>query len=137
MKESLKQGEFRQFLILEQEEFLAQKIGDVLTALQSLADDSANMGNRQLIKLSEKIVEQMRKILEGRWSKEEEPYLRSIQKAAVAIAKACDTNEKMPDVIVGAKNELEKIQGRLGAPINNIGNVEEPKGSEKEDEEQG
>ncbi|MGC5098436.1 hypothetical protein ACPXA0_25900, partial [Escherichia coli] len=61
-------GEFRSFLLLEQEDFLAQKVGDVLSALQSLADDSQQMGNRQLIKIADNIVQEMRKILEGRWS---------------------------------------------------------------------
>jgi|SRR6185437_15697770 len=128
----VRNGEFKQFLLLEQEEFLAQKIGDVLTALQSLADDSPHMGNRQLVKLSEKIVEQMRKILENRWSRDEESYLRGVQKAAVALAKACDTNQNMPEVIAGAKTELESIQKKLGAPVNNLGNIEEPKGSQQD-----
>jgi len=127
-------GEFRHFLLLEQEEFLAQKVGDVLTALQSLADDSNNVGNRTLIKWSEKIVDQMRKILEGTWSKEEEPYLKRIQKAAVAIAKAIDTNDKMTDVIAGAKNELEQLQQKLGAPIHNLGSDAEPRKEEGEQE---
>lgn len=123
-------GEFRSFLLLEQEEFLAQKVGDVLTALQSLAADSPNMGNRQLIKIADNIVGEMRKILEGRWSKEEEPHLRAIQKVAVALAKAIDTNDKMPDVIAGAKTALEQLQGKLGGPINDLGSeVEKPKGS--------
>jgi hypothetical protein len=126
-------GEFRHFLILEQEEYFAQKVGDVLTALQSLADDAPNMGNRQLIKLSEKIVDQMRKILEGRWAKEEEPYLKLVQKAAVALAKAIDTNEKMAEVIASAKQELEALQQKIGAPINNIGSVETPKGSQADE----
>jgi len=125
-------GEFRKFLLLEQEEFLAQKVGDVLTALQSLADDSANVGNRTMIDWSSKIVDQMRKILEGRWSKEEEPHLKRIQKAAVAIAKAIDNNEKMTDIIAGAKNELEAIQQKIGSPIHSLANVEEPKGSQAE-----
>lgn len=124
-------GEFRSFLLLEQEDFLAQKVGDVLSALQSLADDSQQMGNRQLIKIADNIVQEMRKILEGRWSKEEEPHLRAIQKAAVAMAKAIDTNEKMPDIIAGAKSELEKVQQKIGAPLHDLGSqVEKPKGSQ-------
>lgn len=123
-------GEFRSFLLLEQEDFLAQKVGDILSALQSLADDSGQMGNRQLIKIADHIVQEMRKILEGRWSKEEEPHLRAIQKAAVAMAKAIDTNEKMPDIIAGAKSELEKVQQKIGAPLHDLGSeVEKPKGS--------
>lgn len=123
-------GEFRSFLLLEQEEFLAQKVGDVLSALQSLADDSQNMGNRQLIKIADNIVGEMRKILEGRWAKEEEPHLKAIQKAAVAMAKAIDTNEKMPDIIAGAKSELEKVQQKIGAPLHDLGSgVEKDKGS--------
>ena len=112
---------------------MAQKIGDVLTALQSLADDSANVGNRALLQWSQKIVDQMRKILEGRWSKEEEPYLKVIQKAAVAIAKAIDNNDKMPDIIAGAKSELESLQQKLGFPINSLGAGENPKGSQAEE----
>lgn len=123
-------GEFRSFLLVEQEEFLAQKVGDVLSALQSLASDSPNMGNRQLIKIADNIVGEMRKILEGRWPKEEEPHLRAIQKAAVAMAKAIDTNEKMPDIIAGAKSELEKVQQKIGAPLHDLGSgVEKDKGS--------
>lgn len=126
-------GEFRRYLLLEQEEFLAQKVGDVLTALQSLDRDSRSAGNRSLIQWSEKIVDQMRKILEGRWSKEEEPHLKKIQKAAVALAKAIENNDKMPDVIASAKTELESLQKKLGVPLHNLGSVDEPKGSQKDE----
>jgi hypothetical protein len=124
-------GGFRSFLLLEQEDFLAQKVGDVLAALQSLSDDSGQMGNRQIIKIADNIVQEMRKILESRWSKEEEPHLRSIQKAAVAMAKAIDTNVKMVNIIAGAKSELEKVQKNIGAPLHDLGaGIEKKKGSE-------
>lgn len=124
-------GEFRNFLLLEQEDFLAQKVGDILSALQSLSDDSGQLGNRQLVKIADNIVQEMRKILEGRWSKEEEPHLLSIQKAAVAMAKAIDTNQKMPDIIAGAKSELEKVQQKIGSPLHDLGSqIEKPKGSQ-------
>lgn len=112
--------QFKKFLLLEQEQFLAQKIGEVLTALQSLEEDGTNLGNRQLLRNAENIVNYMRKIISSQWSKEELGYLKRIRKVAVALAKAIDSNADMRDVITNAKNELENLQKDLGLPINRM-----------------
>lgn len=114
-------GEFKSYLLKEQTEFLAQKIGDVLSGVQSLSDDATNLGSRQLVRAADNIVNQMRRILNGRWSKQETRYLREIQKVAVALAKAVDSNENVPEILSGASAELEKLLSGLGYPLNKIG----------------
>ena len=54
---------FKEFLLVEQRAYLGQKIGDILTATQELRDDSKHMGTRDLTRFSEKIVNQIRRIL--------------------------------------------------------------------------
>ena len=125
-------GDFRKFLLLEQEEFLGQKLGDVLTALHSLTVDSPNSSNRQQLDIAQGAVREMQRILQGRWSNEEMPHLKAIQKAATALAVAIDSNEKMPEVIAAVTAELERLQSKMGMPVNNIQPPEPPKGSMQE-----
>lgn len=114
-------GEFKNYLLKEQTEYLAQKVGDILSGVQALSNDAANLGSRQLVRAADNIVNQMRRILSGRWSKQETKYLRNIQKIAVALAKAVDSNENVPEILAGAATELEKLLSGLGQPLNRIG----------------
>lgn len=118
--------EFKNFLLKEETEFLAQKIGDILAALQSLEQDSKSLGNRQLMHMADNIVKQMRRVLITNWSKEEMIHLKSVQKAAVALAQATDTNQQMPEVISGVRRELESLLGRLKMPVNRLVSSPQP-----------
>ncbi len=47
---------FKEFLLVEQREYLGEKIGDVLTGVQELLTGGKQIGTRQLVKYSEFIV---------------------------------------------------------------------------------
>ncbi len=125
-------SEFKVFLLNESKEYLAQKIGDVLSALQSLEGDSRNMGNRQLVRTADHIVNQMRRVLGGRWSKQEQKYLLELQRAAVALAKAVDENAKMAEVIASVKGAVESLVGKMGVPVNQLAGGDEPPGKSQD-----
>jgi hypothetical protein len=110
--------EFESFVLCEHRAYLGQKVGDVLTATQELRDDGPNMGTRDLTKFSEKIANQIRRILHSQWPKEEQKHLKVLQKAAVAIMKAIDEKDDLQNVISSTASELEKLTGDLGVPVN-------------------
>ena len=118
---------FKHFLLNEGKYYLAQKTGDLLTAIQSLRDDSPNMGNRALIRAAQGVINQIRRILKGRWDEGDTRYLEVLQKIGVALAKAIDTKDDMGIVIASAAQELEQMTSELEVPVNNLGNEEEPK----------
>lgn len=125
---------FKQFLILEQRAYLGQKVGDILTAAHELRDDSRHMGTRDLTRFSEKIVNQIRRILHSQWPREEKKHLISLQKIAVAIMKAIDERDDLPTVISSVASELEQLSGKLGVPIHKIAS---PDKAEAEEEPRG
>lgn len=134
---------FKEFLLNEQRAYLGQKVGDVLTAVQELRDDSKNMGSRDLVRFSQKIVNQLRRILHSNWPREEKKHLLAVQKVAVAIMKAIDEKDDLPTIISGAASSLEKLVGDLGVPIHRLatgdkkGEEEKPKGIAEPEEKQG
>lgn len=111
---------FKEFFVLEQKQYLGQKVGDILSATQELKDDSKNMGSRDLSRFSEKIVNQIRKILHSYWSKENQKYLKDLQKIGVAIMKAVKEKGDLQQTISGASSSLEELISKIGTPINKI-----------------
>lgn len=109
---------FKQFLLNENKAYLGQKVGDILTALKELNADSKTMGSRDLVRFSERIVNQIRRILHSNWSKEEKQYLLKLQKVAVAIMKAIDEKNDLAGIIGSSTTTVEKLVGDLGVPIN-------------------
>lgn len=123
---------FKDFLLNESKHYLGQKSGDVLNSLQNLQDDSGGMGNRALTRACQVIVNQIRRILHGRWEEEDVPYLNKLQKVGVAIMKAIDEQEDMKEVIASSVAELEGMLDKLQMPINSLGT--EGQKSDNEDE---
>jgi hypothetical protein len=93
------------------------------------------MGNRALIRACQGIVNQIRRILHGRWEDEDLQYLKQLQKIGVAIMKAIDDNTEMEEVIVSATTELEELLNKLQMPINSLG-TEEMDDTEEEPSEE-
>lgn len=126
---------FKEFLLVEQRAYLGQKVGDILTATQELRDDSKHMGSRDLTRFSEKIVNQIRRILHSQWPREEKKHLMHLQKVGVAIMKAIEEKDDLSTVISSAASELETLSGKLGVPIHKMvgddkaGGQEEMKGT--------
>lgn len=115
---------FKYFLLNEDKVYLGQKIGDILNALQELVENGKAIGARQLVKNSEAIVNQIRRILHSEWQKEDEKYLKSLQKIGVSIMRAIDEKDDLNSILAGASSALEKVQGDLGTPINSLSTPE-------------
>lgn len=116
---------FKYFLLNENQAFLAQKIGDLLSALQELEQNAGHLGTRQQVKNSEEIVNYIRRILHVHWSKEEEEYLRILQKVGVAIMRAIDEKDDLASIIASSTKEVEKIMSDMGVPVNNLGSPDQ------------
>jgi hypothetical protein len=118
--------EFKEFLLNENKSYLAQKLGDILTASQELRDDVKNMGSRDIIRFTERIVNQIRRILHSNWTKEELKTLKVLQKIGVSLSKGIEEKDNLPEVISGATALLEKLSSDLGQPINRLASDQEP-----------
>lgn len=123
---------FKDFLLNENRVYLAQKVGDILAALQELRDDAPNMGTRDLTQYSMRIVNLIRRILHSSWPKDEQPNLLSLQKAGVALMKAIDEKSDLPGTISSVSGLLEKLVSDLGSPINKLAPTEPPKDQTKD-----
>ena len=115
---------FKYFLLNEGQAFLAQKIGDLLSALQELQQNAGHLGTRQQVTNAEEIVNYIRRILHTHWSKEEEEYLKTLQKVGVSLMRAIDEKDDLPAIITASTKEVEKIMADMGVPVNNLGSPE-------------
>jgi len=123
---------FKEFLLFEQKEFLSDKINDILTGIHDLLQAGKQMGARQMVKNSEEIVSQIRRVLHGNWPRSEHKYLKVLQKCGVALMKAIEEKGDLPEVFNGVRVELEKLSGKLHIPVNKLGTGEEEKPKKKE-----
>lgn len=117
--------EFRNFLINENRSFLAQKISDILSAIQDLNDNAPNLGARHLMSNAEAIVNQIRRILHTDWPQKDQPNLVKLQKCGVAIVKAIEEKDDLISILKSCQNELEQINNE--SPTNKIMTPEEEK----------
>jgi len=111
---------FKEFLLVEQREYLSEKIGDVLTGVQELLTGGKQIGTRQLVKYSEFIVNQIRKILHSSWPRSEYKYLKKLQKVGVAIMKSIEEQDDLRGTLESSKAEMEKVLEKMGTPINKL-----------------
>lgn len=111
---------FRQYILTEETNYLSQKIGDILSATQSLAQDASNLGVRQLVKSSQRIVDQIRKILHDSWSDKEEKVLKELQKVGVALSKAIDSEGNLEEILNTSVDVLQDAIEELKTPINDL-----------------
>lgn len=116
---------FKEFILNEQKQYLGQKIGDILTATQELRDEAKNMGSRDLSRFSERIVNQIRRLLHSYWSKENQPYLKDLQKIGVALMKSVKEKGDLEQTVSGVAGALEGLISKIGTPINRIASPEE------------
>lgn len=116
----MEMDKFKTFLINEDRSFLAHKVSDILTSMQELQEDMPNLGSRHLAKLAEQIVNQIRKILHERWSPKNLPYLKSLQKIAVAIQKTIEERDDLKEIFPAVLSSMQDLSGQLGVKINNL-----------------
>jgi hypothetical protein len=124
--------QFKYFLINEQKFYLGAKAGDILTALQNLEEDAPNMGNRALNRAAQGIVNQIRRVLHGRWDDSDVKYLKKLQKVGVALMKAIDEKDDMEEIVASSGAELQSLLTDLEMPINSLGGEDEFSGKNED-----
>ena len=120
--------EFKDFLLNENRAHLGQRMSDILNSLQELEENGKSLGTRQMVKDSEGVVNQLRRILHTHWGKEEEKHLKPLQKVGVALMKAIEEKSNLPDAITGSTREMEKLMTDMKVPVNKLA---APEGAER------
>lgn len=111
---------FKQFILTEQRQFLAHRVGDILTAVHELLSGGKQVGARQLVKHSEGVVNRIRKVLHSSWPRSDQKYLKPLQKCGVALMKTIDEKGDLNETLNGVRGELEKLSEKLGEPVNTL-----------------
>lgn len=124
---------FKEFLLNESRAYLAQKIGDILSALQELKNDAPNMGARDLTQYAMRIVMLIRRVLHSSWPKDERQNLAVLQKAAVGLMKSIEEKSDLAGSISGATSLLEKLSADMGSPVNSLMPTDAPKDQTADD----
>lgn len=124
---------FKDFLFNEEKSFLGHRVGDVLTAVQDLQTDIEGMGLRQITRIAEDIVNQIRKILHSDWSPSQTHYLKDLQKVAVALMKAIEEKDDLKEIVPQMGQKLQDISAKLGQKTNNLKGQPEPSGPDAEE----
>ncbi len=127
--------EFKKFLLTEQREYLSHRVGDLLTGVHELVQGGKQIGARQLVKHSEAVVNQIRKILHTSWPRTEYKFLRRLQKCGVALAKCIDEKGDLRDVLNSVRHEIEELSQKLGEPINTLGTPKKKKPAQPKEEQ--
>lgn len=117
---------FKWFLLNEDKAYFGHRIGDVLTAVQDLEQDMDGMGSRQISKVAESIVNQIRKIIHSQWPPQYAPKLKQLQKIGVALMKAIEEKDDLKQLVPAAAQQLADISGKLGVKTNNLQAPEMP-----------
>lgn len=111
---------FKQFLIIENEQFLALQTNDILEDLKNLKDEIENIGTKNLVKTSQLIANNIRNIIKSHWEISTDKPLLSLQKCGVAILKAIQEKSDLKDIIPACIEEIEKTISQMKEPVNRI-----------------
>jgi HPt (histidine-containing phosphotransfer) domain-containing protein len=109
--------EFKKFILNENKAYLGEKVGDILSALHNLKEVSPNLGNKQISKMAERIVDQIRRILHSDWPGSKKSLLK-LQKIGTSIMKSIEEKQDLLETIEGATQEMEQLSAELGVPVN-------------------
>jgi hypothetical protein len=121
---------FKEFLLNENKAYLSHQIGDVLTSMQDLQSDMGGMGLRHIAKVSEDIVDAIRKILHSSWSPKVRVHLIELQKIGVALMKSVEEKNTLKDDIPNLVQSLEQLVGKIGGKVNNLNAAPQDTGQE-------
>lgn len=102
---------FKDYLLAESDKHLDQRLADILSAIQDLNDSAENMGARHLVSNSEKIVNQIRRVIHTHWPEREEQRLKTLQKCGAAIMRAIEEKDDLESVLKDCQSNLEEISG--------------------------
>lgn len=119
-------GRFKEHLLNEERSFLGHKVGDVLTSMQDVQNDLENLGTRQLTRMAEDLVNQIRKILHGSWSPKSFKHLKELQRVAVAIQKTIEEKGDLKEILPAATQTVQDLSGKLGVKVNTLKAPEMP-----------
>ena len=115
---------FKKFLITENKKFLGKKLGDVLNSLNDIQEDAPNLGQRHLVRLAEKEVNNLRSILKKSWSEPiKQNYLPDVQRVAYNLANTIEEKGDLREMLPQALQELQTVSGRLGVKMNQLQGV--------------
>lgn len=117
---------FKEYLLTEGKQFLTDRVKDVLEGVEDLISAGKQLGARQLLRNSESIVNQIRKILHQSWSRTEYKHLKVLQKCGVAIMKTIDEKGDLRDVLNSVRKELVHLLKKLGVNVSSHQDQEEP-----------
>lgn len=127
--------DFKYYLINEEQVHLGHKVADILTAVQELEGDLGGMGMRQVARVSEEIVNQIRKVLHSQWSPNQAKNLKELQKVAVALMRAIEEKDDLKEVIQQLSQVLGNISTKLGVKVNKLDAVPEEGGEDIEQQD--
>jgi hypothetical protein len=119
---------FKDYILNEANAYFGERIGDLLNAVQDLVDNGSSMGTRQLVKKSEGIVNQIRRVLHTNWSKKEEKSLEKLQNIGCAISRAIEEKDDLINVLTSIKGNLEELSADLGMPVQKSGEEQPEEG---------
>lgn len=117
--------EFKNYLLIEQKDYLAHKINDVLTGVHELLAAKKQMGAKQMVRNAEDVANQIRKILHASWPRAEHKHLKILQQCGVALMRAIEDKGDLPDVFNSVRSELEALSHRMHVPANKLGTGKE------------
>lgn len=120
---------FKYFLLNEDNEYLAGRVGDILNAIQDTQQNAQGMGTKQLVRNAERVVNQIRRILHTNWGTDSLDELKMLQRVGVAIKQAIEDKNDLNEVLGNAANEIQNAIAKAGVPINKVG----PKGGTEEE----
>jgi len=113
---------FKEFLMTESNQYFANKLSNILNALQDLNDTSDDIGAKHLVSNAQTIVNQLRRIIHTQWKQSEMPYVKTLQKCGVAIMKAIEEKNDLKGVLKACQSHIESIVNKQDTPLNNVEN---------------
>jgi hypothetical protein len=123
--------QFREFVLNENKAYLGQRIGDILNALQDMEENKEGLGARQMVTDAERIVNQIRRILHTNWPQDQQKNLEALQKSGVGIMRAIEDKDDLSNVLPTVTQEIEKLMGDMGTPVQQLAT---PEGAESAEE---
>lgn len=115
---------FKDFILNENKVLLAQKVGDILSALQDLNDNMKSIGTRMAVRNIENIVNQIRKILKTKWPDRDQNHIKNLQKCGVFLMKNIEEKNDLEFAIKTSINMLQKIVNSTQDLANNLASPE-------------
>ena len=111
---------FKDFILNENKILLAQKVGDILSALQDLNDNMKSIGTRMAVRNIENIVNQIRKILRTKWPDRDQNNIKNLQKCGVFLMKNIEEKNDLEFAVKTSISMLEKIVNSNQDLVNNL-----------------